>query len=344
MIRLHEALARQADAGVDFGSDGDSWPDIELTCFSEGAEFWVGEENGAVVATGAICIKNSAVGEIKRLGVQPVLQRQEYGVCLLSKLEERGRELGYRIVCAETLERPSAAQELFASRGYEVFDRRTNGGVSTVMYGKWITDPPPEPTPEETAKFEADWAIHNRVLDFAKQLLQEGYPPEQAMERVLESDTYAEWCMEERAFGVEYDRIGLYRDLEASIRIDAHIGWIEEMASDYFGCLPDKAPIPDGNETSDPVLIHLNVKVTPTQLAYELASFSRELGLGKPVPYRALLGLMNGTYFEMDPDDLERMNGQRDCAAEWMQTFVDTYGDGSGTVRTCGEQSGGEEA
>jgi GNAT superfamily N-acetyltransferase len=343
VIRLHEALARQADAGVNRGSDGDSWPDIELTCLAEGAEFWVGEENGVVAATGAICIKNPAVGEIKRLGVQPELQRRGHGGRLLSKLEERGRELGYRIVCAETSEHLSSAQQLFASRGYEVFDRQTKGGVSTVMYGKWITDPPPEPTPEETAKFEADWEVHNRVQDFTKQLFQEGCTPEQAMERVLESDLFAEWRAEQRSFLVGYDEIELYRDLEASVRIEAHIDRIEERAAAYFDCLPDTAPASDGSEEADPVFIYLHVRVTPTQLAYELASFSRKLGLSKPVPYNALLGLMNGTYFNIDPDDLERMNGQRERAGEWMQAFVNAYRDGSAAVRDDGGRTGGEE-
>jgi len=74
--------------------------------------------------------------EIKRMRVRPALQGQGFGQALLSALEHRARDLGYRTLHLDTTTRQEAARHLYAKNGYREVRRSAWQGLHMIFYEK----------------------------------------------------------------------------------------------------------------------------------------------------------------------------------------------------------------
>ena len=75
---------------------------IEEVYLDDGGEYIVGEIDGEIIAMGALKQVSDDTAEVKRMRVLPEHQRKGYGRIILEKLEERARELGYKILKLDT--------------------------------------------------------------------------------------------------------------------------------------------------------------------------------------------------------------------------------------------------
>lgn len=330
---LHELSPREAGDHQGDGQLDDDLRDIAAAYTADGGEFWVGEIDGTIAATGAFRQTPSETAEITRLRVASGYRGRGFGRLMLDKLEERAKELGYVLLHLETPEGEEAARKLFDRAGYSMHERRVVDGNVRLMYLKWLVPPEAakEMTPEEEAAFYADWDVSQEVTEYAKKLLREGATPEQAMERVLASELYAVWRGKERCFIAEYDSLEMYVDLHSSVLSDQRIGHIEEKAAAHFdaAAASEPAPASDGPDESDePVFANMGMRIKPSRLAVEMAAFSRAVGLSRPIRYVHFIALFSGaTIIGMDEDELDRLVANKELAVELAQAFADLYGD-----------------
>ena len=100
-------------------------------------EFLVGELDNKIVAMGALKKISNDIGEIKRIRVHPSLQRQGIGQQIYDLLEEKAREIGYKILQLDTSIKQVGAQKLWQKNGYKELRRETEGyPLETIFYNK----------------------------------------------------------------------------------------------------------------------------------------------------------------------------------------------------------------
>ncbi|MEF3302681.1 GNAT family N-acetyltransferase [Paenibacillus sp. GYB003] len=333
VLKLDELALREAGANKDGGPRDDDLRDIEAAFAGSGGECWVGEEDGDIVAMGAFRPTSNDTAEIKRLRVAPALQRRGYGRRMLDKLEERAKARGCVLLHLDTTAEQTAARRLCESAGYSVHDRRVVDGGDRYMYAKWLGDPEAvkEMTPEEEAKFYADWDVSQQLTEYAKSLLREGATPEQAMEKVLGSELYADWTGTERCFRVEYEGIELYDDLLANVESEAYIANIERKAERFFESFAAEAKeeaLDDADEADERIFAQNGIRVTPSRLAWEMARFSWAIGLAKPIRYLHFIALFSGaSIVDMEQDQVDVLVANKEKAIELAEAFAGTYGE-----------------
>jgi GNAT superfamily N-acetyltransferase len=333
VMKLHVLALEEAGAYKGDGQRDDDMRDMEAAYFADGGEFWIGEIEGQIVATGAFRRTPGDTAELKRMRVAPERQGLGFGKLMLNKLEERAKELGITLLHLETTEGQNAARKLYESAGYTMHERRVIDGNDCQMYVKWLVPPEPavEMTPEEEAAFYADWDVSQELTEYAKKLLREGASPERAMEEVLRSELYAAWSGKERCFNVEYDRLDMYEDLQSSVLSDRRIGHIEEQAAAHFDPEANSASVTDleaPDEADEPVFAEMEIRIKPSRLALEMARFSRAVGLGKPIRYIHFLALFSGaTIVDMEQEELDRLVANKQKAIELAEAFAERYGD-----------------
>ncbi len=130
---LHEVAMRDVGALVD-GVDEPDLGDVEGTYLDAGGEFLVGETDGRIVAMAAVrpaegyvtefLDTGPATGEVKRIRVEPELQRSGYGQRVYNGLERRARELGFEDLVLDTTPVQEAAQAFFEANGFERVQER----------------------------------------------------------------------------------------------------------------------------------------------------------------------------------------------------------------------------
>lgn len=344
VMKLRELALEVAGDYKGDGRRDDDLRDIEAAYFADGGEFWIGEIEGEIVATGAFRRTPGDTAEIKRMCVVPERQGLGFGKLMLHKLEERAKELGITLLHLETSEEHAAARKLYESSGYSMHERRVIDGNDCQMYVKWLVPPEPaaEMTPEEEAAFYADWDVSQELTEYAKKLLREGASPVRAMEGVLGSELYVVWSGKERCFNVEYDRLDMYEDLQSSVLSDRRIGNIEEKAAAHFDPAAYPASVSDSetpDEEDEPVFAQMEIRIKPSVLALEMARFSRAVGLGKPIRYVHFLALFSGaTIVDMEQEELDRLVANKRQAIELAEAFAERYGDDAAAAEDGSEQ------
>ncbi|MFG1945513.1 GNAT family N-acetyltransferase [Nonomuraea sp. NPDC048826] len=118
--------------GVYYDDDFPRIQEIYLAC---GGDFLVGEAGGRVVAMGGLKPVDSESAEVCRLRVHPEFQRRGYGAAMLSALEQRAAELGFRRLRGDTTLNQGAALALYERHGWQEIGRERVGGL-TVVYGE----------------------------------------------------------------------------------------------------------------------------------------------------------------------------------------------------------------
>lgn len=136
MRRLHDEALYDVGAYLGEGPWDEDLDRIEEEYLHGGGEFLVGEMGGRVVAMGALKRDSSEQAELKRMRVEPALQRQGMGRSMLAALEERAREIGYSGLYLDTAVHQTGARRLYASNGYRETGRGRIGPFDCVFYEK----------------------------------------------------------------------------------------------------------------------------------------------------------------------------------------------------------------
>lgn len=125
--------------GVYYDDDFPRIQEIYLAC---GGDFLVGEADGRVVAMGGLKPVDSATAEVCRLRVHPAFQGRGLGSAMLSALEQRAAELGFRRLSGDTTLNQGAALVLYERHGWREVAREQVGEL-TVVYGEKRLAPTP---------------------------------------------------------------------------------------------------------------------------------------------------------------------------------------------------------
>lgn len=133
---LHNIALNEVGAHAGNGPWDDDLHRIEAEYIHAGGEFYVGTLDGRIVAMGALKRLTDARAEICRMRVHPNLQRRGLGTRILSKLEERARELGYRTLTLETTAGQVAAIRMYVNAEYVEVSRGRKFGFEVVVFEK----------------------------------------------------------------------------------------------------------------------------------------------------------------------------------------------------------------
>ena len=84
-----------------------------VTLYEDVQEFWVAEDDGAVLGCGALHVLWEDLGEIRTVAVDQAAKRRGIGGLIVDRLIEHGRDLGIGRIFVLTFE-----TSFFASRGF----------------------------------------------------------------------------------------------------------------------------------------------------------------------------------------------------------------------------------
>ncbi len=133
---LHNFALNEVGAHAGNGPWDDDLHSIEAEYFEAGGEFYVGSIGSRIVAMGALKRLSDICAEICRMRVHPDFQRRGLGTKMLSALEERGRELGFRTFVLDTTVGQVAARSMYARAGYEEVSSGRKLGFDVLMFEK----------------------------------------------------------------------------------------------------------------------------------------------------------------------------------------------------------------
>ncbi|MGA3184888.1 MAG: GNAT family N-acetyltransferase [Candidatus Dormibacteria bacterium] len=133
---LHNLALHAVGAHAGNGPWDDDLHHIQEVYLDAGGEFLVGLLAGRIVAIGALRRQDEITVELKRMRVNPDLQRRGLGRIVLRRLEERARELGYRRLVLDTTERQVAAIALYRSEGFTETGRGQVFGFPCIFFAK----------------------------------------------------------------------------------------------------------------------------------------------------------------------------------------------------------------
>ncbi len=135
---LHNVALLQVDAHAGNGPWDDDLHRVEAEYIATGGEFYVGTANGRIVAMGALLRQSDDRAEIRRMRVHPHVQRKGLGKQMLSALEQRAAELGFRTLTLETTVQQIAAIQLYTRSGYDEVGRSRKAGFEVLGFEKKI--------------------------------------------------------------------------------------------------------------------------------------------------------------------------------------------------------------
>ncbi len=135
---LHNVALNKVGAHAGNGPWDDDLHRIEDEYIHAGGEFYVGTIDGRIVAMGALKRLTDTRAEICRMRVHPDFQRRGLGTRILSKLEQRAAELGFRTLTLETTAGQVAAIGVYTKAGYVEVARGRKLGFDVVAFEKRI--------------------------------------------------------------------------------------------------------------------------------------------------------------------------------------------------------------
>lgn len=133
---LHNIALNEVGAHAGNGPWDDDLHRIEAEYLDAGGEFYVGTIGDRIVAMGALKRLTDTTAEICRMRVHPDVQRRGFGTLILSKLEERARELGFRTLTLDTTVGQVAAIRMYTQAGYEEVSKGRKLGFEVIAFEK----------------------------------------------------------------------------------------------------------------------------------------------------------------------------------------------------------------
>ena len=137
--RLHDEALYDVGAHLGEGPWDEDLDHIESVYLCGGGEFLVGESDDKIVAMGALKRACDEQAELKRMRVEPAMQRQGLGRKMLEELEDRARDLGYSTLHLDTTVQQTGARRLYTSSGYREKGRGEIGPFDCVFYEKELS-------------------------------------------------------------------------------------------------------------------------------------------------------------------------------------------------------------
>ena len=134
---LHNLALSQTGAHGGNGPWDDDLRHIEDIYLRDG-EFIVGMIEDRIVAMGALKHTSAERAEIKRMRVHPDYQDKGYGQQVLVYLENRARELGFKVLHLDTTDKQEAAQKLYLKNGYQEIERKQWRSMTMIFYEKGL--------------------------------------------------------------------------------------------------------------------------------------------------------------------------------------------------------------
>jgi GNAT superfamily N-acetyltransferase len=137
VLHLHRLALSQVGAYAGEGPWNDDLNQIEDVYFKDG-EFLVGLVGSELVVMGALKRTSAERAEVKRMRVHPSYQRQGFGQQVLTRLESRAKELGFKALHLDTTDKQEAAQSLYLKNGYQEVERKQWRGMTMIFYEKQL--------------------------------------------------------------------------------------------------------------------------------------------------------------------------------------------------------------
>ncbi|MDE2824213.1 MAG: GNAT family N-acetyltransferase [Chloroflexota bacterium] len=135
---LHNIALNEVGAHAGNGPWDNDLHRIEAEYIEAGGEFYVGLIDGRIVAMGALKRLTETEAEICRMRVHPDLQRRGFGTRILSKLEERARELNFQTLTLDTTTGQVAAIRMYTKAGYVEVARGRKLGFEVIAFEKHL--------------------------------------------------------------------------------------------------------------------------------------------------------------------------------------------------------------
>ena len=145
VVALHVSALGATGALARRGPWDDDLDAVEATYLRAGGDFLVGEIADRVVAMGALRRKTASVVEIKRMRVQPELQRRGYGGAMLNALLERASDLGFTEVVLDTTTRQQPAISFYIKHGFIEMGRESREEMEMVFFWRLLSTGGSEP-------------------------------------------------------------------------------------------------------------------------------------------------------------------------------------------------------
>lgn len=112
---------------------------IEEQYLQSGGEFLVGTgHQDQVIAMGGLKKLDGNKAEIKRLRVHPSHQKNGYGQLMLTKLEQRAKDLGIQHIYLDALSNQKGAHKLFKNNGYLEKGPSVIDGFDVIIFEKML--------------------------------------------------------------------------------------------------------------------------------------------------------------------------------------------------------------
>jgi len=137
---LHNVALDAVGAHGGHGPFDDDLHHIEDVYLNASGEFLVGELEGRIVAMGALRPHDDDLPEITRMRVHPDFWRRGFGQMILTRLEDRARELGCRKLYLDTTTGQVAAQKMYEKNGYTEVSRGRAYTFEVIRYEKQLTN------------------------------------------------------------------------------------------------------------------------------------------------------------------------------------------------------------
>ncbi len=139
---LHDLALVDAGAHAGSGEWDADLDRIERVYLEDGGEFLVGELDGRIVAMGALRREAGGIGRITRMRVHPDCQRRGFGRIVLTRLEQRAAELGYRELVLDTTVGQTAARAMYEGAGYRETARSRLGPFEVIDMHRTLSRKP----------------------------------------------------------------------------------------------------------------------------------------------------------------------------------------------------------
>lgn len=131
---LHKVALQDTGADLGDGPWNDDLAQIEQIYLNQQGEFLVGVIEKHIVAMGALRRTTTERAEITRMRVHPDFQRRGFGQMILTALESRAIELGYKELHLHTTMLQEAALQLYRKNGFKQLAETTMIQNKTVIF------------------------------------------------------------------------------------------------------------------------------------------------------------------------------------------------------------------
>jgi ribosomal protein S18 acetylase RimI-like enzyme len=131
---LHSLAMQQVGAHPGRSPWDDDLLNIEKIYFNHGGDFLVGTFNDQVIAMGALRKISDERAEIKKMRVHPRFRGKGYGQMILTELETRAKELGFKTLQLDTTSDQTAAQNLYKKNGFREICRTVMAALRSPFF------------------------------------------------------------------------------------------------------------------------------------------------------------------------------------------------------------------